>query len=77
MIAFPDGTKAQVGDAVSLAHGEHTGIVQELIDSPGEISAWNLSEPSLIIDTSFGGLVFYSQDQITDDEIVLVSRSPA
>ena len=77
MIAYPDGTEAQAGDSVALAHGKHTGTVQQVIESNDELNAWNLSEPGLMIDTSFGGCVFYPQDQLTDDEIAFVSRSRA
>jgi hypothetical protein len=77
MIAYPDGTQAQVGDAVALAHGEHSGVVRHMIESPEEMDAWNLDEPGLMIDTSYGGYVFYHKDQLTDDEIVFVSRAKA
>ena len=77
MIAYPDGTEARVGDAVSLAHGEHRGVVQHVLESAEEIDGWNLEEPGLMIDTSYGGFVFYPQHSFTDDEIVFVSRATA
>lgn len=75
MIAYPDGTEARVGDAVGLAHGAHTGTVTDLIESPADLSRWGLDEPGLMIDTSYGGLVFHPKDTLTCDEVVFVSRA--
>jgi hypothetical protein len=77
MIAYPDGTEARVGDAVALAHGAHTGTVTHIIESEADVRAWNLEDPGLMIDTSYGGAVFHPVDSLTDDEIVFVSRAAA
>ena len=77
MIAYPDGTEARVGDAVALAHQTHTGTVQQIIESAAEMECWNLDEPGLMIDTSYGGLVFHPKHSLTIDEIEFVSRAVA
>lgn len=77
MIAYPDGTEARVGDVVALAHRAHTGTVQHVIESAAEIESWNLEEPGLMIDTSYGGLVFHPKHSLTIDEIEFVSRAVA
>jgi hypothetical protein len=77
MIAYPDGTEVRVGDAVSLGHGEHRGVVQHVLHSAEETDAWDLDERGVMIDTSYGGLVFYPRHSLTDDEIVLISRATA
>ena len=77
MIAYPDGTEARVGDAVALAHGAHTGRVTHIIESAADVGAWNLDEPGLMIDTSYGGAVFHPKHSLTDDEIAFVSRAAA
>jgi hypothetical protein len=74
MIAYPDGNDARVGDEVRLAHGEHKGIVQQVIESAEEIEAWGLDAPGLMVDTSYGGLVFYPKRSLKE-EIVFVSRA--
>ena len=75
MIAYPDGTEARVGDTVSLAHGARTGTVTNVIQSVAEMDAWNLDEPGLMIDTTYGGLVFHPTHSLTDDEIIFVARA--
>ena len=77
MIVYPDGTKPLAGDKVTLAHGAHTGIVQNIINSKSELDQWGLDKPGLMIDTSFGGLVFYPADSLTEDEIEFSSRQVA
>lgn len=77
MIAYPDGTKARVGDAVALAHRAHTGKVTHVIESAADVAAWGTDEPGLMIDTSYGGAVFHPQHSLTDDEIAFVSRALA
>lgn len=77
MIAYPDGTEARIGDTVRLAHGAHTGVVRHVLESAADIDAWNLDEPGLMIDTSYGGFVFYAQHSLTNDEILFASRGPA
>jgi hypothetical protein len=77
MIAYPDGTEARVGDAVALAHRAHTGTVQHVIESVAEVEWWNLEEPGLMIETSYGGLVFHPKHSLTFDEIEFVSRAIA
>lgn len=75
MIAYPDGTEARVGDAVALAHRTHIGTVHHVIESAAEIESWNLDEPGLMIDTSYGGLVFHPKHSLTINEIEFVSRA--
>lgn len=77
MIAYPDGTEARVGDTVRVAHGAHTGVVRHVLESAADLDAWGLEEPGVMIDTSYGGLVFYAQHSLTDDEILLVSSGPS
>ena len=74
-IEYPDGTQARVGDSVRLAHGGHRGVVQHVLDSAEESGAWGLDEAGLMIHTTYGGLVFYPQDSLTDGEIEFVSRA--
>ena len=74
MIAYPNGTEARVGDVVSLSHGAHSGVVKHVIESPAEIDSWNLQESGLMIDTSYGGYVFYPRPSLTIDEIEFLSR---
>ncbi|MDB6015829.1 MAG: hypothetical protein JWR19_318 [Pedosphaera sp.] len=62
-------------DAVVLHHGAESGTVLHVIESETELDAWNLEEPGLMIDTSFGGLVFYPTKSLIDDEIALKSRA--
>ena len=75
MIAYPDGTEARVGDAVALVHGAHTGTVMHVIESAADVDVWNLDVPGLMIDTSYGGFVFYPRHSLDRDEIVFVSRA--
>ena len=77
MISYPDDTVAQVGDVVALAHGVHRGTVTHIIESAADVGTWNLDEPGLMIDTSYGGAVFHPTHSLTDDEIVFVSRAAA
>ena len=77
MIAYPDGTEARVGDAVALAHRAHTGTAQHFIESKADLDSWNLDEPGLMIDTSYGGLVFHPKHSLTIDEIEFLSRAVA
>ena len=77
MIAYPDGTEVRVGDAVALAHGVYTGTVIHVIESAADLDAWNLDQPGLMIDTSYGGFVFHPKNSLTDDEIVFLSRAAA
>ena len=75
MLCYQDGTVALAGDLVALAHGAHSGVVVHVIDAAREVEAWGVEEAGLMIDTSYGGLVFHAKDQLTDDEVVLVSRA--
>lgn len=58
-----------------MLDGFHTGTVQHVIESDSDYVAWGLDEPGLMIDTSYGGLVFYAKQSLTDDQIALVSRA--
>jgi hypothetical protein len=75
MIVYPDGSEVRVGDAVALHHRTYTGTIRHIIDSAPDVDAWNLDEAGLMIDTSYGGLVFHPKRSLTDDEIVFVSRA--
>ncbi|HEX8310230.1 MAG TPA: hypothetical protein VF614_02860 [Chthoniobacteraceae bacterium] len=77
MITYPDGSEVRVGDSVELHHRTYTGIVRHIIDSPNEIKAWNLEEAGVMIDTSYGGLVFHPRSDLTSEEILFVSRAVA
>ena len=77
MITYPDGSKIHVGDTVLLHHRTYTGIVRHVIQSPADVETWGLEQPGLMIETSYGGLVFHPNESITADEIVFVSRRPA
>jgi hypothetical protein len=77
MIKYPDGSEARVGDAIALAHRAHTGTVRHIIESAADLEVWDLDEPGLMIDTSYGGLVFHPQHRLAEDEIVFVSRAAA
>ncbi|EEF60635.1 hypothetical protein [Pedosphaera parvula] len=77
MILYPDGTEIRVGDAVLLHHRAYAGVVQHIIDLPEDVERWNLEAPGLMIDTSYGGLVFLPKDSLDEDEIIFVSRAVA
>jgi hypothetical protein len=77
MIAYPDGSEIRVDDSVLLHHRTYTGTVRHIIDSAADVEAWNLEEPGLMIDTSYGGLVFHPKQSLNADEIVFVSRHVA
>ena len=77
MIPYPDGTEARVGDAVALEDGGETGVVKHVLESAEEINEWTVSEPGLMIETTFGGYVFYPQRSIVDCEIAFISREKA
>jgi hypothetical protein len=74
MIVYSDDLEVRVGDAVSLVHGTHSGTILHIIDSAEAIDAWNPEEPGLMIDTSYGGLVFYPQRSLDRNEIGFISR---
>ena len=76
-IKYPDGTEAKIGDAVLLAHGAHTGTVQDVVDTVEKQNLWGLSEFGLMIDTSYAGLTFEPVDAIVEGEIELVQKKPA
>ncbi len=75
MIMYPDGSEARENDAVALHHGAESGTVLHVIESKTQLEAWNMDEPGLMIDTSFGGLVFYPAKSLIGDEITLKSRA--
>lgn len=74
MLTYSDGKEIRVGDSVVLHQGTYTGTVQHVIDSPDDIKAWQVPEVGLMIDTSFGGLVYYPGSSLTAEEIALVTR---
>ena len=76
MITYPDGQPADVGDRLALAHRQHTGVVVEVLESAADLSAWDLKDPGLMIDTSYGGLVFQPTFTFCPEEIALVARGP-
>ena len=77
MILYSDGIEAKIGDIVYLANGYHSGKVQFVIESADELTEWELDTPGLIIDTSFGGYVFYDEAQLKQDQVKLQLRSSA
>jgi hypothetical protein len=77
MIAYPDGTAALVGDHVDICGRVHSGVVRDVVELEEELKSWRLKEPGLMIETSFGGLVFYSRELLTRDEVRLMSRGDA
>ena len=77
MILYSDGIEAKIGDIVYLANGDHSGKVQFVIESADELTEWELDTPGLIIDTSFGGYVFYDEAQLKQDQVKLQLRSSA
>ena len=72
MISYPDGTEIRPGHFVLLHHRTYTGVVHQVIETPEEIASWELEEAGLIIDTSYGGFVFYPARSLTDGEVVAV-----
>lgn len=70
---YPDGSEIRVGDAVLLHHRTYTGVVQHIIMTPDEIASWDLKEPGLMIDTSYGGLVFQPLSSLNDEEVLPAS----
>lgn len=74
MITYPDGQPAQIGDRLALAHRQHTGVVVEVLESAADLSDWDAREPGLLIDTSYGGLVFQPAACFSAEEIALVAR---
>jgi len=74
---YSDGTKMKLGDQV-LIDGKYNGVVVADIDG----SEYSESEPKdkweylklgVIIDTDFGGLVHYQQENMEHEGIALVS----
>lgn len=74
MAAYPDGAEICPGDSVAIHHGIYRGRVQQVIESATEQARWNLDEAGVMIDTSFGGLVFYPMAALADGEVCLIYR---
>ncbi len=75
MISYFDGKEAQVGDVIELAHGQHTGTVIAIIESGDDLSDWDLERPGLLVDTTYGGSVFYDQAHVLSEQVKLKSKS--
>jgi hypothetical protein len=77
MICYPSGTEIRVGDAVHLHGRAYSGVIQHIIATAEEVAAWDLDEPGLIIDTCYGGAVFYPARAIADGEVLPESKQDA
>jgi hypothetical protein len=76
---YADGTKIKLGDKV-LISGKYHGVVVADIDgdnysesSPKE--QWSYLGTGVMIDTDFGGLVHYQQENIKEETIELEARN--
>lgn len=70
---YKDGQQVLAGDMVQI-DGQYRGVVIAAIDDKSYLPGgedWAYLETGAMIDTDFGGLVHYQQD---DEEMVLVRR---
>ena len=75
---YQNGQEVRLGDKV-LIDGKYSGVVVANMDgaeySEKEPEAkWGYLGSGVMIDTDFGGLVHYKQENIAHEEIALVSR---
>jgi hypothetical protein len=77
MIAYPDGTEAQLGDSVLLDHGAHDGMIHAVIENTAERENWNVQVPGLMVESPYYGMVFLPVHTLERDEIRFVSRRAA
>jgi hypothetical protein len=71
---YSDGQTVLAGDVVEIA-GKYRGLVIAAIDDKSYLpggEGWEYLGGGAMIDTDFGGLVHYPED---DEELVLVRRS--
>lgn len=71
---YKDGQQVLTGDIVQIA-GKYRGLVIAAIDDKSYLSGsehWEYLGAGAMIDTDFGGLVHYPED---DEELVLVRRA--
>lgn len=71
---YSDGKEAKAGDEIQIS-GIYNGLVVVCIDSgdylPGHES-WDYLKHGIMVDTDFGGLVYYTQDSV--EHFMLVSK---
>ena len=78
---YPDGQLVCVGDVVTIDR-THQGTVVACIEEgrylpPHSKEQWGYLERGVMIDTSYGGLVHYpDQDRFDTERCVLVRRQP-
>jgi len=72
MIAYADGTEAQVGDRVDY-DGEPS-IVEAVIDSADQCAEWGLTQRGLMFKNATFGLVFQPVDPLIWDSVVFLGR---
>ena len=75
---YADGTAIKRGDRVRIA-GKHRGVVVADIDGAAYLESypkeqWTYLGSGVLIDTDFGGLVHYQQENIVSADIRLESR---
>lgn len=76
---YSDGQRICVGDLVAMGHG-HTGTVVGCVEEalyvpPHTAEQWGFLKPGVLIDTSFGGVVHYpDQDALASETMGLAKR---
>jgi hypothetical protein len=75
---YTDGIEIELGDKVIIS-GKHHGVVVANIDGSEYSDAypkeqWSYLGSGVMIDTDFGGLVHYQEDNIEGETIELESR---
>ena len=78
-MTYRDGQEIRVGDRISFGDA-HSGTVVGCIEKGAYIppcdSGWGYLGKGILVDTSFGGLVHYpDQESLESEPMVLVSRS--
>lgn len=71
---YKDGQQVLAGDVVQI-DGQYRGVVVAAIDDKSYLPGgedWEYLGSGAMIDTDFGGLVHYEQD---DEELVLLRRA--
>ena len=76
-MTYTDGTEIKLGDRVVIS-GKHNGVVVANIDGAEYSEAhpkeqWAYLSSGVMIDTDFGGLVHYQQENMEDEIIELWS----
>jgi len=75
---YTDGTEIKLGDKVIIS-GEYHGVVIADIDGVEYSESypkdqWSYLETGVLIDTDFGGIVHYKQEDLEDETIELESH---